>query len=293
MAPDPNALQPPRNAPNPFEPERTPSPAAPGAQDPSPLDRAVPPESVDPEQPQRDELMAPQRRQPASNLSFCDEQRNRLKNLPLANIDLDVSPGYGEGLRSVKKDTEQQRLDFAAAAEVREWRDYRGQVVATGRLIDLRDDRVVLDVNGAEQTIPFHRLSDADVAYVGEAWNLPTRCGIGYEPFEGRNFIASRVQWTASGLCHKPLYFEQVQLERYGHTAGPVLQPLVSTVHFFGNIGVLPYKMGIHPPQECQYALGYYRPGNCAPYMLQPIPWSLRGAIHQAAVVTGGAALIP
>ena len=77
--------------------------------------------------------------------------------------------------------------------------------------------------------------------------------------------------WKASNLCHKPLYFEEVNLERYGHTAGPVLQPLVSSAHFFGNIIVLPYKMGVHGPTECQYSLGYYRPGNCA-------PWDLVGA---------------
>ena len=60
-----------------------------------------------------------------------------------------------------------------------------------------------------------------------------------------------------------------------------------------GYIAVLPYKMGIHPPNECQYSLGYYRPGNCAPYMLPPIPWSLRGAAAQAGFVTGAAGLIP
>jgi hypothetical protein len=61
-------------------------------------------------------------------------------------------------------------------------------------------------------------------------------------------------------LCHKPLYFEEVQLERYGHTAGPVRQPFISGAHFFVNLAALPYKMAINPPHECQYALGYYRP---------------------------------
>jgi hypothetical protein len=283
LPPDPSALE--LQPPNPFDRNGN------AAQDESPRDRDEPEPIVPRELGERDELdaLSAQRTSRAS----CNEQRDRVKNLPLSNIDLDVSPGFGEGLRSVKRDMEQERLDFAAAAEVRDWSDYRGQVVATGRLIDLRDDRVILDVNGTERAIPFRSLSDVDVAYVGKSWNIPPQCGIGYEPFIGRNFIASTVQWKASGACHKPLYFEQVQLERYGHEAGPVLQPLVSTVHFFGNIAVLPYKMGIHPPNECQYSLGYFRPGNCAPYMLQPIPWSLRGALTQAGAVTGGAALIP
>lgn len=241
----------------------------------------------------REGSSGPLRQNANANSFSCDEARNRIQNNPLTAVSLDVSPSYGEGLRSVNKDTEQQRLDFAAASKSREWSDTRGYVIATGRLIDLRDDRVVIDVDGRERAIPLRELSDVDVAYVGESWNIPEKCGMGYQPFQAREHVASTVQWKASGLCHKPLYFEQVQLERYGHEIGPVLQPLVSTAHFFGSIPVLPYKMGIHPPNECQYALGYYRPGNCAPYMLQPIPLSLRGAAVQAAAVTGAAALIP
>ena len=76
--------------------------------------------------------------------------------------------------------------------------------------------------------------------------------------------------WKASALCHKPLYFEDEALERYGHSWGPCLDPLVSGAHFFCKLPVLPYCMGVHPPNECMYALGHYRPGNCAPYMMRP-----------------------
>ena len=240
----------------------------------------------------KDESSELKRRNEDANLGYCNEMRARIHANPITAVSLDVSPKYGSGFRA-NKDPEKQRLDFAASSVARDWTDYRGNVVASGRLIDLRDDRVVIDVGGREQLIAIQDLSDVDVAYVGESWNIPERCGTGYERFRGRNFVPATVQWAASGLCHKPLYFEQVQLERYGHETGPVLQPLISSAHFFGNIAVLPYKMGIHPPAECQYALGYFRPGNCAPYMIQPIPWSLRGAAVQAAVVTGGAALIP
>jgi hypothetical protein len=99
--------------------------------------------------------------------------------------------------------------------------------------------------------------------------------------------------WKASELMHKPLYFEEVALERYGHTAGPIWQPVISSGHFFANIAVMPYKMGIHPMTECQYALGYYRPGNCAPWQLPAVPLSGRGALYQAKVVTGSVFLLP
>jgi hypothetical protein len=223
----------------------------------------------------------------------CNELRDRLLSRPLSSVSLDVSPKYGEGMASIRGDDQDLRMDLAASTVVRTWTNYRGEQIASGRLIDLRNDRVILDVNGREREISLHVLSDVDVAYVGETWNIPLRCGIGNATYASRSFVPASVQWKAPGHCHKPLYFEQPQLERYGHDAGPIVQPLVSTAHFFANIAVLPYKMGIHPPHECQYSLGYIRPGNCAPYMLQPIPISLRGAALQAGAITGAAALIP
>lgn len=277
-------LEDPRPA-NPFPPPR---------EDRSPADRGPellpqPPATGNGETSPPGEL---RRRQQSATSGYCDDIRARILANPITAVSLDVSPAYGAGFRGASE-AEQSRLDFAASAPVRQWTDYRGQALGRGRMIDLRDGRVVIDVDGREQAIPFRDLSDVDIAYVGEAWNIPEQCGTGYDPLRGRDFVPSTVQWAASGLCHKPLYFEQVQLERYGHELGPILQPLVSSAHFFGSIPLLPYKMGIHPPNECQYALGYYRPGSCAPYMLQPIPWSLRGAAVQAAAVTGGAALIP
>lgn len=287
-----------------LESERPSNPFPRPREDSSPADRSgnepelVPPprdkenNSKDKDDEQEDEGPELKRRKENTNSGYCDEMRARIHANPITAVSLDVSPKFGAGFKA-KKDPEQLRLDFAASAPVREWTDYRGYIVASGRMIDLRDGRVVIDVGGREQTIPLRDLSDVDTTYVGESWNIPERCGTGYDPLEGRNFVPSTIQWAAPGLCHKPLYFEQVQLERYGHEIGPVLQPILGTAHFFGNIPLLPYKMGIHPPWECQYPLGYYRPGNCAPYMLQPIPWSLRGAAAQAAVVTGAAALIP
>ncbi|MBW8885032.1 MAG: hypothetical protein JF612_09720, partial [Planctomycetia bacterium] len=59
------------------------------------------------------------------------------------------------------------------------------------------------------------------------------------------------------------------------------------------NLVTLPYHMGINPPTECQYPLGYYRPGNCAPWMIPPIPLSLEGAKWEIAVALGMIYLIP
>jgi hypothetical protein len=98
-----------------------------------------------------------------------------------------------------------------------------------------------------------------------------------------RDWMMTTYMWKASGLCHKPLYFEQVALERYGHSTGRFSQPFVDGAHFFLTVPILPYKMGIEAPWECKYALGYYRPGSCAPYIIPPLPLSARGAVLEAA----------
>ena len=51
--------------------------------------------------------------------------------------------------------------------------------------------------------------------------------------------------------------------------------------------------MAIDPPNECQYVLGYYRPGECAPYVLDPIPFSVRAAVVEGGIATALIFLIP
>ncbi|HUY89828.1 MAG TPA: hypothetical protein VMV10_13925 [Pirellulales bacterium] len=116
---------------------------------------------------------------------------------------------------------------------------------------------------------------------------FPQECSLGEEPFQPRSFARTEFTWRASALCHKPLYFEQPGVERYGHTFGPFLQPVVSTGHFFASVIMLPYKMGLEPPWECVYPLGHYRPGSCAPYTVGPVPISARGVLSQAGITLG------
>jgi hypothetical protein len=123
--------------------------------------------------------------------------------------------------------------------------------------------------------------------------DVPKECPLFADAWEPRMWCDSLYTWKASSLCHKPLYFEHMSLERYGHTWHPFFQPVVSGAHFFGTIPILPYKMGVEDPHECIYALGYYRPGNCAPKLLYPLPLSIRGAVYEAAAITGLVFLIP
>ncbi len=76
-----------------------------------------------------------------------------------------------------------------------------------------------------------------------------------------RGFADSMYFWQASNVVHRPLYFEQRYVERYGANFGR-LQPIASGVQFAADTALLPAKMLVHPPRECVYSLGYGRPGS-------------------------------
>jgi hypothetical protein len=137
------------------------------------------------------------------------------------------------------------------------------------------------------------KIGDLTTNIVPAAGELPHDCPLGNAVFQPRVFAPVTYTWTASGLCHKPLYFEDVQLERYGHMWGPWLQPFMSGAHFFLTVPILPYKMGLEPPNECIYTLGYYQPGSCAPYLIDPFPLSVRAALFEAGAWVGGVFFIP
>ena len=137
---------------------------------------------------------------------------------------------------------------------------------------------------------PISQITNDISAAEGE---FPNECTLGDEPFAGRNFQPICYTWAAPGLAINPLYFEEPALERYGHSACPLFQPVISAGHFVLTVPALPWLMAIDPPNECQYVLGYYRPGECAPYVLDPIPFSVRAALVEGGVATALVFLIP
>ncbi|HEX3870458.1 MAG TPA: hypothetical protein VHV77_08485, partial [Pirellulales bacterium] len=85
---------------------------------------------------------------------------------------------------------------------------------------------------------------------VAEAGDFPPECGSANSMFAPRCWEPLTYTWKASNLCHAPLYFEDVQAERYGHVWPRPFQPLVSTLKFFGGVILLPYNIGMELPNE-------------------------------------------
>ncbi len=108
-----------------------------------------------------------------------------------------------------------------------------------------------------------------------------------------RGFVPAEFTWAASNVYHNPLYFEDFALERYGHSHHPVVQPFVSVGKFTGQFIGLPYKMAIDPVWDEEYVLGWYRPGELAPYLFYQVPWNWRAATTAAGTYTGLIFLFP
>jgi hypothetical protein len=108
-----------------------------------------------------------------------------------------------------------------------------------------------------------------------------------------RAFPDMNYMWCASNLYHNPLYFEDVQLERYGHVkCNEVTQSFVSMGKFGAQLVGLPYQMALDNPHDCRYALGYYRPGDCAPRKHYRVPLNAKAAAVSAPVYAGAVLLL-
>src|SRR5579872_2099756 len=105
--------------------------------------------------------------------------------------------------------------------------------------------------------------------------------------FIPRNFAHMHYCWEPTNLYHNPIYFEDICLERYGHTRHYLIQPVFSGALLALQLAGLPYQMSIYPVCDKQYSLGYYRPGEFTPCKYYQIPWNTRAALVEAGVITG------
>lgn len=155
---------------------------------------------------------------------------------------------------------------------------------ATGR----RRVRAMTDIS------PFYDTSvDSDIRTYADSRAADYDVKFGGRPYEPRVFADTVFAWHPSNFHHYPLYFEDVALERYGHTHHPLVQPFVSIGRFSGQLLMLPYQMTLDPVNKEVYALGYYRPGDCAPKLRYQVPWNGTAAAVEAGVLTGLFFLIP
>lgn len=103
----------------------------------------------------------------------------------------------------------------------------------------------------------------------------------------------SIANWAAPNTFSNPRFFEDRMLERHGHERFGLAQPLASGFRFAATLPMLPYLMAINDPCECEYTLGHYRSGNCAPRVFQRPPRDRRAILVESAAVATGFIALP
>lgn len=68
--------------------------------------------------------------------------------------------------------------------------------------------------------------------------------------------------WASPVFHHRPLHFEQPNLERYGNGPCRAVQPVASSAHFLLSVPLMPFKMIYNPPWSDIHTLGEGRPGD-------------------------------
>jgi hypothetical protein len=156
--------------------------------------------------------------------------------------------------------------------------------------------------------IPHKPLGELGINIAQSSGSLPTDLAtpcwdqINQKETALRAWSTAVYNWDATCLCHRPLYFEEVNLERYGYQCGDhccsfpcecCLQPAASAAHFYGSVLALPYCMAAECPGDCVYTLGHYRPGDCNPWRYHWPPCDPLAMLSVGGVYTGLIFAIP
>jgi hypothetical protein len=121
---------------------------------------------------------------------------------------------------------------------------------------------------------------------------LPENIAAKYSPKQPQIFITAsgasppRPNRYTIGFRHRPLYYEQRNLERCGRSCG-YFQNAISGIQFLANTMVLPYHMG-QEPACCPIPAG----GDCMtcqsyPRDLDLLPLSCHGSVAEVAGIAG------
>ena len=214
-------------------------------------------------------------------------QRRTLTKRPELQPALQLVASFGKGFEGIKQAVQEHRLAFlqddSAIAS-----DSEGEEIAPGEsesdscFVSAPLSSLSVDISASGEKMP------QDIAAVCRAVRDPVfdnRLMGGWAQFEKH--------WAATCMHHRPLYFEEVNAERYGYTVGHRVQPFISAGRFLVTIPALPYLMIAHPRNECNFTLGHYRPGDCVPRRCHFSRWRPSAAVFEGAVVVGLIALIP
>jgi hypothetical protein len=152
------------------------------------------------------------------------------------------------------KDTRQtESIEKSSNAKFYKFRPL-GESVETGELFSklytaesLKNVKSPKYLEGQTEMPNAVRTKGEDLSYGAENWDPTGYC------------------WQSPAFCHKPLYFEQPNLERYAKYPNCAVATIGSIGHFYSTALLLPAKFALKPCWTPSCTLGNQRPGDCNP----------------------------
>lgn len=122
--------------------------------------------------------------------------------------------------------------------------------------------------------------------------DLPTIPVIAAGPLPVRANSPMQVLIEPSYVMHRRLFFEHKNTERAGWDFGPA-QPILSTLHFYKDVVLLPSKMASNLFEPYETSAGKCLPGSPTPLLWYPPEITTFGGVVGAAAIVGTVALFP
>lgn len=125
----------------------------------------------------------------------------------------------------------------------------------------------------------------------GRDLEFPLPCAVN-QAYEVRAFPHQTEFTVPEYTCYGRLYFEQLNMERYGWDLG-ALSLLLSPAIFYADVATLPYHLATDPCRKCECSAGYCLPGDPVPLLLYLPEFSATGVAAEAATVAVLLAIFP
>jgi hypothetical protein len=126
----------------------------------------------------------------------------------------------------------------------------------------------------------------------GERIVFPEEPVLSKEPYQGRHWPQMVERVEPNYVCYGRLLFEQTNTDRYGWSMG-ILQPVISSLQFYTDVFLLPYKLGTRPCDHTECSAGRCLPGDPVPLALYPPQLSVTGLLAQTGAVAAGFFIFP
>jgi hypothetical protein len=126
----------------------------------------------------------------------------------------------------------------------------------------------------------------------GTAITFPEGPVLSTDSYQGRTFEPRQMVVAPNYVIYRRLYFQQLNMERYGWDLGPIT-PVLSASKFLFDFVMFPYDTCTDVCRCMDSNAGYCLPGDPTPLLLYPPEISITGAAAEVATILTLVAIFP